>query len=257
MMTVLPFAFAALLALDLLRRVRGVPSSEAASILFMVIPRALLLVAVAVTIGAWPLRAAFVDISSQGSGGAGPVVVAAERLASLSLAGAIACALLLTTGIVLMWRVRTAIASDDSEPVRPIPAAAVWTRAAASLVALLLAAYGLIAAERTALMAVAPFAERLAVPLTVMLSPSDVDAGQATLARLVAQLTTGGAVLAMVLLVQTIATVPIVRRRSVPRALLAVLPLVSVAIVLFAAWRALRLSAAVGWIAALADRITG
>jgi hypothetical protein len=255
MMNVLLFAAAALLALDLLRRVRGVAPDEAASVLFMAIPRALLLVVAAVTLGAWPLRRAYVNISVLGSGSAEDVVVAAERLADLSLAGAIACALLLTTGIVLMWRVRTAPAVERDVAVRRVAPVAVWTRAGAILVALLGAGYGLVAAERTAVLAVAPLAERLAVPVTVTLSPTDLDAGSATLTSLIAQLSTGGAILTLVLLVQTIATVPMVRRRSVPPRLLGVLPILSVVVVLFAAWRAVRISAVVGWIAALAERI--
>ena len=260
MMNVLVFGLAALLAADLARRTRGLSSRDAAAVLYAGVPRALLPPAAAITLGAWPLRTAFEDVARMGSGGPGNIVPVAANLADLALAGAIACVLVLAFAFVLVWRARARPSGDEAAAAELPPgvAAAIWLRGGAIVVAAAFIAYGFIVAERVATLAVAPVAERLAVPIQIgWASRVDGSMGEtlAGLGRLITELTTGGTILCLVLLIQIISTGSVVARRRVPARLQLLFVPVALAMVVVAAWRAVHLSAAVGWLSAVLARL--
>jgi hypothetical protein len=248
---VLLVLFAALLAIDLWRRSRGVPGEMAMAILLAGFPRALLVAAAALSYGGWQLRMAIEGIAVTGSGGLPMFAEPVYELIRISLAGAIACIALLSVSVLLVWRAR---AIEPAAPVTPAPAGASWLRALGVGLGCACVGYGLMAAERAAMASVIPFLDRLAVPTP----PAFADlpsSPELLIVRLIMQLSIGGLILSLVLTLQAIATGFDLKRGSLPAGVRVLLPVLASAMVLFAAWRSVHLGTAIGWLSGVFARI--
>jgi hypothetical protein len=252
MIVALVVLFGALLTFDLLRIARRGPGAPA--VLLAAIPRALLSVAAAVTIGAFNLRAAFTEIARFGSGGVTSVLGPSADLVRLTFAGALTCAALLAVALVIAWSADAAKTTAGAPPPRLLLTLLV----VGVVLTAGYSAYAVISAERASLGIVVPLAVTVSVPPPAGYDYLVRESGQAqavTIGHLINATTTGGLALCAVLAGLIVSTARLGRYAGMSGPWRVAMPAAALAVIAFAAWRAIHLGTVLGWLNAFAARI--
>lgn len=224
------------------------------------VPRALLPVAVGVTLGAFQFKAAFASIAATGSGGLGVVARSAASFQRATVAGVIAFIVVLAGPLVLSIVRKAAPAAPAAEgPRRGWPLAAV---AAAVILATGFAMFAVETADRAAVGTIAPFARPGVLTGTTAVPPIPPAyasyagmTGRATAEMLdtaIAVTTTGGIALCVALIGLSFASGALLSRAPFTRAGGLAAQAIAVALVIGAGWYGLALGSGAGWLRSVA-----